>query len=121
MTRNPLRTLRRRSLRDKVGDWFAQILGLDQLDGPNQVVTDEEGFSWVDDFDSSNVEAIGWNLDSSTLRIRFGVDKPSETYEYPRFPLGVMEDFMNATSKGTFVWEVIRNSGADDVYPFRKL
>ncbi|HYE77937.1 MAG TPA: KTSC domain-containing protein [bacterium] len=111
---------RRKPLRERAADWFADLLGLDGGETAT-TTTDEDGFVW-EDVSSSNVEAVGWNGQFGLLRIRFGVDKPAVTYEYgPDFPVRVYRALMDAPSKGTFVWEEIRNFGADDRYPYSRV
>lgn len=110
---------RRASFRERVSDWFTDMLGIDGGGGP-ALQTDEEGFVWQD-VSSSNVESIGWNPDTHELRIKFGVSKPTTEYRYPDFPVDVYHAFLSASSKGTFVWESIRGYGADNLHPYSKV
>lgn len=60
---------------------------------------------------SSNLAAVGY--EGSTLRIRF---KSGWTYDYYNVPMSVYENLMNASSKGSYHAENIKN-----VYPYRRV
>lgn len=63
---------------------------------------------------SSNVESIGYDADSATLRI---VYVKGGIYEYQGVPMEEYEGLMNAASKGEYVNQIIKKGG----YPFSKL
>ena len=109
---------KRKSYRERLADWFADFLDIDGGSADTATV-DDLGVVWID-VESSNVEAVGWEMDRSALWIRFGVDKKPRTYRYPDFPRVVYEEFLAAPSKGKFVWEVIRNGGRDDRFKFQE-
>lgn len=48
---------------------------------------------------SSNIDAIAYEEESSTLFIRFN---DGSEYEYYDVPMSIYEDFLNADSKGKF-------------------
>ncbi|WP_083856385.1 KTSC domain-containing protein [Reyranella massiliensis] len=58
---------------------------------------------------SSTIAAVGWNSDTSTLRVAF---KSRASYDYAKVPKGVYEAFLNAASKGRYFAQNIR-----DKYP----
>lgn len=62
---------------------------------------------------SSNISAIGYDLDSEMLEVEFtnGV-----VYSYSGVPLGEYEGFMNADSKGKYLHANIKGR-----YPYTKL
>lgn len=55
---------------------------------------------------SSNLEAVGYDASSQTLRIRFH----SGTYDYFSVPQNVHQSLMNASSKGEYHAAYIKNS-----------
>ncbi len=62
---------------------------------------------------SSNIQAIGYDPNSSTLEIEFN----NETlYQYQGVPQSEFDAFMNADSKGRYF-----NSNIRDRYPTQKL
>lgn len=56
---------------------------------------------------SSNLEAVGYDASSQTLRIRFH----SGTYDYYAVPSNVHQSLMNAGSKGTYHDLYIKKGG----------
>jgi KTSC domain len=63
---------------------------------------------------STNLAAIGYEEESSTLRVEF---LNGTMYEYYNVPLEIFNDLSNAGSKGQFFNSNIRKGG----YPFTKL
>lgn len=55
---------------------------------------------------SSNLEAVGYDASSQTLRIRFH----SGTYDYFGVPSHIHQGLMNASSKGSYHATYIKNS-----------
>ena len=68
---------------------------------------------------SSNVYSVGYDPDSEILQVQF-LDKdkkgPGAIYRYSGVPFDVWHDFINAGSKGKYVWSHIR-----DRFPFVKV
>lgn len=58
---------------------------------------------------SSNLEAVGYDVSSQTLRIRFH----SGTYDYFGVPSHIHQGLMSASSKGSYHATYIKNS-----YPY---
>jgi len=89
--------------------WLDKLLG---------TPADANGVAWVD-VASSNVAAIGYVIDRDELHVRFL--KPNSSghycYKYDGVPATVFRAFLNAGSKGTFLWRSIRNWGTDNLYP----
>lgn len=56
--------------------------------------------------DSSNIQAIGYEIDSQELHVRFV--KSGETYVYYSVDEFVFQEFMQSDSKGTFLNERIK-------------
>jgi KTSC domain len=138
---------KRRSYRDRISDWFADIIGVDgggngplERKKPTSVeppavspVTPRKGASWLveipdnEDFEwldvsSSNVYSIGWHELTGELRIRFHKDgTPKSLYRYPEFPKDQYEEFVAAPSYGKWVYWVLRNGGNDDLYYYERL
>ena len=63
--------------------------------------------------DSSNIERIGYDANSNTLRVEF---KSNRTYEYSNVPEGVFNDLKNAPSVGSYLAKNIKNS-----YPYTEI
>lgn len=63
--------------------------------------------------DSSNVDSIGFDPDTSTLRVRF---HNGGVYEYDGVPEETFSEFMAASSLGKFLHQYIKG-----IYPFRKI
>lgn len=61
---------------------------------------------------STNLKAIGYDENTSTLRIEFH----SGTYEYLNVPIQVFESLLNSSSKGKYHHAYIKNS-----YSYRKI
>lgn len=59
--------------------------------------------------DSSNIERIGYDSNSSTLRIEF---KSSQTYDYSNVPENVFNELRLASSVGSYHARNIKNSYA---------
>lgn len=57
--------------------------------------------------DSSNIERIGYDSNSSTLRIEF---KSNRTYDYSNVPENVFNELRSATSVGSYHARNIKNS-----------
>ena len=57
---------------------------------------------------SSNLSAVGYNFDSSTLRVEF---LKGGLYEYQGVPSDVYEGLINAGSKGTYFDQFIKKGG----------
>lgn len=64
--------------------------------------------------DSSNLAAVGYDLDSATLRIQF---LKSGSYDYYGVPMDVHEGLINAGSKGQYFDQFIKKGG----YSFAKV
>lgn len=54
---------------------------------------------------SSNVNAIGYDSGTSTLRVRFN---DGSEYDYYNVPENIYNDFLSAGSPGTFLHQVIK-------------
>jgi hypothetical protein len=65
---------------------------------------------------SSNIAAIAYF--GGELLVRF---KSGDVYAYESVSEDVYQAFLIAGSKGQYLWRVIRNSGADNLYPCRKI
>ena len=63
--------------------------------------------------ESSNVQAIGYDADTKRLFVQFW---KSGLYQYENVPEAVYNAFLQASSKGKFVWQQIR-----DHYGFIKI
>ena len=62
--------------------------------------------------DSSNIEAVGYDAGSQELHVQF---LGGGRYVYHQVPRYIFDDFLNASSKGSFLNREIRN-----VYQFTK-
>ena len=60
--------------------------------------------------DSSNIERIGYDANSNTLRVEF---KSNRTYDYSNVPESVYNDLKSASSVGSYLAKNIKNS-----YPY---
>ena len=58
--------------------------------------------------DSKNIESIGYDFDTATLRIEF---IKGATYEYYGVPTELYEGLMTASSKGQFLDLYIKKAG----------
>ena len=56
--------------------------------------------------DSSNIERIGYDSNSSTLRIEF---KSNRTYDYSNVPENIFNEFRDASSVGSYHNRNIKN------------
>lgn len=56
--------------------------------------------------DSSNIEAIGYDVDAQELHVRF---LSGAVYIYYEVPQGVFDAFVSAPSKGSFLNRDIKN------------
>lgn len=56
--------------------------------------------------DSSNIERIGYDPNSNTLRIEF---KSNRTYDYSNVPENVFNELRNASSVGSYHAKNIKN------------
>ena len=63
--------------------------------------------------DSSNIERIGYDSSSGTLRIEF---KSNQTYDYSNVPENVFNELRSASSVGSYHAKNIKNS-----YSFTKI
>lgn len=54
---------------------------------------------------SSNIEAAGFDAESSTMRVRF---KGGKTYDYFGVDTAVFDTFLESPSKGTYLASVIK-------------
>lgn len=63
--------------------------------------------------DSSNIERIGYDANSNTLRVEF---KSNRTYDYSNVPENVFNDLKNASSVGSYLAKNIKNS-----YPYTEI
>ena len=63
--------------------------------------------------DSSNIERIGYDSNSSTLRIEF---KSNRTYDYFNVPENVFNELISASSVGSYHAKNIKNS-----YPYTEI
>jgi hypothetical protein len=63
--------------------------------------------------DSSNIERIGYDSSSSTLRIEF---KSNRAYDYFNVPEAVFDELRHASSVGSYHATNIKNS-----YPFAQI
>ena len=71
---------------------------------------------WFEDFASSNVKAIKYDSERSILTIMFW---SGAIYDYYDVPEGEVLDFLNAPSKGEWVWENIRGGApGNDLYAY---
>ncbi len=70
------------------------------------------------DVESSNVESFGYDEEENTLYVRFLARKtsPSTLYAYHEVEPEIFDQFMEADSKGRFIWTHLR-----DRYNFEKL
>jgi hypothetical protein len=61
--------------------------------------------------DSSNVEAFGYDAEEQILAVRFLAkgNNASTLYHYYEVEPQVYEEFMNAPSKGKFIWSHLRD------------
>lgn len=62
---------------------------------------------------SSNIQSIGYDESTETLRVQFN---NGSVYEYRNVPIIVYNDFMQAGSLGAYLNRNIRNS-----YPYEKI
>lgn len=62
---------------------------------------------------SSNIQAVGYDESTETLRIQF---TNGSIYEYRNVPIVVCNDFMQASSLGAYLNRNIRNN-----YPYEKI
>ena len=62
---------------------------------------------------SSNIQAVGYDESSETMRVQF---TNGSVYEYRNIPIVVYNDFMQASSLGAYLNRNIRNS-----YPYEKV
>lgn len=62
---------------------------------------------------SSNLQSVGYDLDSETLEVEF---HDGSVYQYSNVPQGEYDALMSADSKGTYFSANIRNR-----YPYTKL
>ncbi len=63
--------------------------------------------------DSSNIERIGYDFSSSTLRIEF---KSNRTYDYANVPEYIFNELRNASSVGSYHARNIKN-----IYPYTEI
>lgn len=63
--------------------------------------------------DSSNIERIGYDSNSSTLRVEF---KSNQTYDYSNVPEHVFNELRNASSVGSYHARNIKN-----LYPHTRI
>jgi len=71
---------------------------------------------WFEDFSSTNVKAIKYDSERSVLTIMFW---SGAIYDYYDVPEDAVMDFLNATSKGEWVWENIRGGApGNDRYAY---
>ncbi|MDD5005055.1 MAG: KTSC domain-containing protein [Candidatus Omnitrophica bacterium] len=56
---------------------------------------------------SSNIQAVGYDESTETMRVQFN---NSSVYEYHNIPLIVYNDFMQASSLGAYLNRNIRNN-----------
>lgn len=63
--------------------------------------------------DSSNIERIGYDANSNTLRVEF---KSNRTYEYSNVPESVFNELRAASSVGGYHAKNIKNS-----YPYTQI
>ena len=63
--------------------------------------------------DSSNIERIGYDANSNTLRVEF---KSNRTYDYSNVPENIFNDLKNASSVGSYLAKNIKNS-----YPYTEI
>lgn len=69
--------------------------------------------TWVDGFDSSNIQRIGYEKEDEKLTVVF---KNGKTYVYDSVTESVFDDFQSAKSKGKFFNQSIRG-----VYEFNQV
>ena len=67
---------------------------------------------------STNVNAVRYNEDDLTMDVTF---LNGSTYRYEGVDGETYESMLDSASPGKFVWETLRNNGADNTYPFTKL
>src|SRR5262245_22024551 len=95
------------------------IVGWDEpLPGEVPATPDDDGWTpWVQ-CDSSNVSEIRYHESQQLLQVWF---KNSAVYEYRSVERDVWVAFVEAPSKGRFVWERLRGFGRGAVYPYRRV
>ena len=62
---------------------------------------------------STNVAFAAYNRDNSRLFLAF---LSGRIYAYTGVNEGTWQGLIHATSTGKYVWRIIRNNGADDIY-----
>lgn len=67
---------------------------------------------------SSNVAAIAYDSREKLLYVQF---HSGSVYVYYDVPPQVYLSFVNAPSKGQFVWRVLRNQGRDNAYRYSRV
>ena len=67
---------------------------------------------------SSNVAAGAWDETFERLYVRF---RSGAVYEYSGVSRATWLAFLNAPSKGQFVFRVLRGNGTDGAFGYRKL
>ena len=71
------------------------------------------GFAWTR-VSSTNIRAVAHTgAPSNVLYVEF---KSGKIAHYDAVPREVFRRMLNSASKGKFLWRVIRNNGADDLY-----
>lgn len=78
---------------------------------------DDSGVSYTA-VTSSNVAAIGYDPVFGRLWVRFNSGR---VWAYEKVPSGEYLDFLQAPSKGKYLFRVIRNFGSDSKYAYREV
>jgi hypothetical protein len=91
---------------------FRGVGGQAEVEALNRAIANYDGWITVD---SSNVEAGAYDFVENIMFIRFLAkgNRPSYTYYYPAVQPQEWMDFLQAGSKGKWVWGVLRSDGRD--------
>jgi hypothetical protein len=81
------------------------------------LLTEADTLPWAP-VTSTNIVAIAYNPATSRLFVRFHA---GTIYAYDNVPLGIFQGFVASSSKGQYLWRVIRNLGADNLYPHKQV
>lgn len=73
--------------------------------------------------ESSNVARIGYEKDFYRLWVEFKDKKTGgvRTYRYDDFEPSMWKAFLDADSKGKFVYYMLRNHGTDSIYAYDRV
>jgi len=92
--------------------------------GPSYVPRKDE--QWYDEdwhtVTSSNVQSVAYNPTFKRLYVEFKRKKGGHSvYQYENVPDDIHDALMQASSKGKFVYYVLRNHGTDSDYSYRQI